>query len=258
MIADNDAPPAASPFLLYPAVDLQGGQAVRLSQGVKDASKVYFRDPLEPARQFVAAGAKVLHVVDLDGAFAGNPAHMKLLHQFADLGLFVEYGGGLRDPGQVAFALSSGPSRVVVGTRALDSRDFLKTVLERHGDRIAVGIDARDGKVATHGWVRTSAVDAHDFAREAVALGARVIIYTDIATDGMLTGPNLEAQEAMARLLPDDVTLIASGGVARLADIAHLRAIADRQPALKGVIIGRAIYEERIDLAEAIRQFQVA
>lgn len=256
MISMPDSTSRNNHFLLYPAVDLQGGKAVRLSQGKASDSKVYFDDPVEPARQFRQAGAKVLHVVDLDGAFRGNPQHMEILGSFADLGLFVEYGGGLRNTGQVAVALGSGPSRVVVGTRALEDEEFLKAILRDHGDRIAVGIDARNGKVATHGWVETSDVDAYDFADRAVGLGAKVLIYTDIATDGMLTGPNIEAQEAMASRLPGDVTLIASGGVSSLEDVGNLFAVHARCPQLKGVIIGRALYEGKLNLAEAIERYQ--
>ncbi len=250
-------PDTSSAFIIFPAIDIQGGQAVRLRQGKESDSTVYFKDPLEPAKNWKAAGSDCLHLVDLDGAFKGKPQTGHLLSDLADLGLFTQIGGGIRKMADVEAPLERGISRVILGTKALEDRSFLKSAIKAFPDRVAVGIDARDGKVATRGWVETSEVDALDFAKEVADLGVKTIIYTDISTDGMMTGPNLEAQEAMAGVLPEDAFLIASGGVSKLDDIGALADLGRRCPALKGVITGRALYDGTVDLAEAIQRYQV-
>lgn len=241
-------------FRIFPAIDLKGGRVVRLSQGREDRETVYFDDPLEPARKFREAGAAFLHVVDLDGAFRGLRENQGILEQLAGLGLFLQTGGGIRCGEDVERVLELGVSRVVLGTRALEAPEFVAEMVDRFGDQIAVGIDAKNGKVATRGWVDVSEKDAVDFAREVSALGVRALIYTDISTDGMLTGPNLDAQMAMAEALPADVELVASGGVSRAEDVDSLKALFRSNGNPQSVIIGRALYEGRLDLEEVVRR----
>lgn len=239
-------------FTLFPAIDIKGGRVVRLTQGRADMEKVYFEDPMEPARRWREAGCTHLHVVDLDGAFQGVPQNHAVLEQLAALGFFLELGGGIRSEKDIERVLALGVSRVVLGTAALEDRKFLEEAVRCHGERIAVGIDARDGKVATRGWVDVTETSAEDFAREVVELGVKCLIYTDIATDGMLTGPNLDAQEEMASILPAEVSLVASGGVASVEDLRNLREIFRRRGNPDSVIIGRAIYEEKFSMEEAL------
>ncbi len=239
-------------FRIFPAIDLKGGRVVRLSQGRKDRETIYFDDPLEPARRFREAGATNLHVVDLDGAFRGLRDNQGILEQLVGIGFFLQTGGGIRTVEDVERVLTLGVNRVVLGTRALEAPEFVAEMVDRFGERIAVGIDAKDGKVATRGWVDVSKKDAVDFAREVTGLGVRTLIYTDIATDGMLTGPNLNAQEAMGEALPTGVELIASGGVSRAEDVDSLKALFRSKGNPQSVIIGRALYEGRLDLKEVV------
>lgn len=250
----NERTNSPTEFRIFPAIDLKGGRVVRLSQGREDRETVYFDDPLEPARKFREAGAAFLHVVDLDGAFRGLRENQGILEQLAGLGLFLQTGGGIRCGEDVERVLELGVSRVVLGTRALEAPEFVAEMVDRFGDQIAVGIDAKNGKVATRGWVDVSEKDAVDFAREVSALGVRALIYTDISTDGMLTGPNLDAQMAMAEALPADVELVASGGVSRAEDVDSLKALFRSNGNPQSVIIGRALYEGRLDLEEVVRR----
>lgn len=240
-------------FTLFPAIDISGGRVVRLSQGRADQETVYFEDPLEPAHRWRKAGCTHLHVVDLDGAFRGEPQNHAVLEQLAALGFFLELGGGIRTEADIARVLERGVARVVLGTAALEDEAFLKNALQKYGAKIAVGIDAKDGKVATRGWVDVSEKTVETFAGEMVALGVQTLIYTDIATDGMLTGPNLQAQDAMARLLPPEVSLVASGGVSAVEDLQNLHAVFSRHQNPDAVIIGRALYEGRFTMEEALR-----
>lgn len=238
-------------FTIYPAIDIREGRCVRLNQGKADQETRYFEDPMEPGHLWKAAGASWLHVVDLDGAFQGQPQNLEVIGRLAGLGLKVQMGGGLRDLETVSRALDCGVSRVVIGTRACEDPEFLRSLVERFGaEKIAVGIDAKDGKVAVKGWVSVTAIEAEDLARTALAAGINTIIHTDIATDGMFTGPNLKAQKTLASI--PDIQVIASGGVSGLEDIAQLRALASEQPNLTGVIVGKALYDGRLDLREAI------
>lgn len=250
-LENNISPPSG--FQIYPAIDLKGGRVVRLTQGKADQETVYFQDPLEPAHAWKASGAKCLHVVDLDGAFQGVPQNQDVLQNLADLGFFLELGGGIRGEADIAHALSLGVNRVILGTKALEDPDFLKAAVAQFGSSVAVGIDAKDGKVATRGWVDVSKKDALEFGSEVASMGVGAIIYTDISTDGMLEGPNLEAQRAMAEALPDSVDLIASGGVSRAHDVEALRELHATHQNLKGVIIGRALYEKTLDLREVLK-----
>ena len=235
---------------IYPAIDLKGGRCVRLLQGQADQETVYSLKPAEVAASFLAAGSAWIHVVDLDGAFAGEPQNQLVVAEICSLGINVELGGGLRTRAAVDRVLGLGVRRAVIGTRAAESEAFVAELVAAYGDRIAVGIDAKDGQVAVKGWVATMGTSALDLAKRMDALGVATLIYTDIGTDGMLTGPNLAAQEAMASSVRAQV--IASGGVSSRADVVALQALSRRCPNLEGVIVGKAIYERRVDLADLL------
>jgi len=235
---------------IYPAIDIKGGRAVRLLQGRADRETVYAEDPTTVAASFLAAGGDWVHVVDLDGAFEGEPRNLEVIARIAATGLKVQLGGGLRSRERVEQVLAAGVSRVVIGTRAAESDAFIGELVAAHGDRVAVGIDAKDGQVAVKGWVETTGTPALDLARRMDGLGVSTIIYTDIGTDGMLTGPNLPAQEEMAATVKARV--IASGGVSRREDVAALAEIQKRRPNLDGVIVGKALYEGRVNLADLL------
>lgn len=236
---------------IYPAIDIKGGRCVRLTQGRADQETVYAENPADVAVQFKAAGAAWVHVVDLDGAFAGESKNLAAVQAIAALGMKVELGGGLRTREAVERALGLGVSRVVIGTKAAESEAFVAELVKAFGDRIAVGIDAKNGHVAVKGWVDTTATTALGMAQRMDALGVRTLIYTDISTDGMLTGPNIPAQEAMLKTVKCNV--IASGGISRQADVGTIQALAKNYSNLDGVIIGKAIYEKRVDLVEALK-----
>lgn len=236
---------------IYPAIDIKGGRCVRLTQGRADQETVYAENPADVAVQFKAAGAAWVHVVDLDGAFAGESKNLAAVKAIAALGMKVELGGGLRNREAVERALGLGVSRVVIGTKAAESEAFVAELVKAFGDRIAVGIDAKNGHVAVKGWVDTTTTTALGMAQRMDALGVRTLIYTDISTDGMLTGPNIPAQEAMLKTVKCNV--IASGGISRQADVGTIQALAKKYANLDGVIIGKAIYEKRVDLVEALK-----
>ncbi|EIQ00185.1 phosphoribosylformimino-5-aminoimidazole carboxamide ribotide isomerase [Opitutaceae bacterium TAV1] len=238
---------------IYPAIDIKGGRCVRLTQGRADQETVYFENPAEVAGQFRAAGSPWVHVVDLDGAFAGEPQNLAQVQAIAALGMKVQLGGGLRTRASVERALGLGASRVVIGTRAAESEEFVGELVQAFGEKIAVGIDAKNGQVAVRGWVSTTGTGALDLARRMSALGVRTIIYTDIGTDGMLTGPNLAAQQAMCEAVaPGKTGVIASGGVSRREDVAGLAGLARRHANLDGVIVGKALYEKRVELPDLL------
>ena len=224
---------------LYPAIDLMSGQAVRLRQGRAEEKTVYSDDPVAVAREWEARGGDWLHVVDLDAAFTGEQTNLEMARRMAGaVRIPVQMGGGIRDEDAIERALAAGISRVVIGTRAAAGDDFVERAVSRFGgDRIAVGIDARDGMVAVKGWTETTGVSALDLGRRAAAAGVAAIIYTDIATDGMLQGPNLAAMSEMVRSV--SAGIIASGGVSSAADLARLARI----EGLAGAIIGRALFD---------------
>ena len=235
-------------MLLLPAIDLMEGQAVRLRQGKADQKTVYSNDPAALARRWQEEGGDYLHVVDLDAAFSGRsgPANQAALRAILGaLTIPCELGGGLRDEETVRAALDLGVARVVIGTRAAEGMAFVAQLVQTFGsERIVVGIDARDGTVAVRGWTASAGRRALDVAREAEAAGVAAIIYTDIATDGMLTGPNYAELDAL--LAEINCPLIASGGVATAADVRQLAT----RPTLHGAIIGRALYEGTLCLAD--------
>ncbi len=237
-------------MIIYPAIDIKGGRAVRLLQGRADQETVYATNPAEVAATFKDAGSPWVHVVDLDGAFAGSPQNLERVQAIAATGLKVQLGGGMRDRETIERALSLGVSRVVIGTRAAESADFVAEMVQAFGEKIAVGIDAKDGRVAVKGWVDTTGTGAVELAQRMDAIGVRTIIYTDIGTDGMLTGPNFAAQEEMAGAV--SATIIASGGVSRREDVIGLAEIEKRRPNLGGVIVGKALYEKRVELGDLL------
>lgn len=235
-------------FEVIPAIDLQGGRCVRLVQGDFDRATVYGDDPAAIARCWQAAGATRIHVVDLDGAKEGGPRQLATVAEIVKaVSVPVQLGGGMRTVEDIEAALVVGVGRVIVGTRAIEAPEFVDQVLARFGERVGIGIDAKDGRVAVRGWVDVSDVDALDLARSMATRGVQTIVYTDIARDGMLIGPNVEAMRRMAEAVPQ-VGVIASGGVARLADVLELS-----RTGTVGVIVGKAIYTGNVDLAEAIR-----
>ncbi len=234
-------------MIVLPAIDLKGGKCVRLCQGRADAVTVYSDDPVDQARQWVAQGAAELHVVDLDGAFDGEPKHAAIISRIvAMLKIPVEVGGGLRTDEHIERLVAAGVTRAILGTRALQSVDLLHALVQRFGDVIAVGIDARDGFVQVKGWVETTGTRAVDLARQVDAAGVRTIIYTDTATDGMLRGPNLAAMNEMCRTVTCNV--IASGGVSAPEHVTALKALGC--PNLYGAIVGKALYDGKTTLAE--------
>lgn len=236
-------------FVIYPAIDIRGGKCVRLFQGDYAQETVYGESPQEVAKQWVEQGAKWLHLVDLDGAKAGQPVHAELVLSIARaVNVPVQIGGGIRTEGDVAAYLDGGVSRVIIGTAALENRDFMKQVLSRYGSKIAVGLDCRNGYVATRGWLETSDVKAEDLAKELVELGAETFIYTDISRDGTLTGPNVEEIVSLARATGKQV--IASGGVSVEQDLFALSAFANE--GVGGAIVGKALYTGAIDLAQTL------
>jgi phosphoribosylformimino-5-aminoimidazole carboxamide ribotide isomerase len=233
---------------IYPAIDLKNGQVVRLHQGRADAATVYGNDPAACARDWVGQGAQWLHVVDLDGAFSGEPRNWNCVRAIlAAVKIPVQFGGGLRTPEQITNALAMGVSRCVVGTKACEPA-FVKSLVAEFGEKVAVGIDARDGFVAVKGWIEKTSLPAVEFAQQISRLGVRTIIFTDIATDGALTGPNFKAISAVCSAV--DCNIIASGGVSTAADVRRLREL--KQPNLAGVIIGKALYDGRVQLKEVL------
>ncbi len=235
-------------MLLLPAIDLMNGEVVRLRQGKEDQKTVYSIDPASLARRWEEEGGDYLHVVDLDAAFSGHvlPVNRNALRAILDsVTIPVELGGGMRDEATIRAALDLGVARVVIGTRAAESMEFVGAMVQRFGsERVVVGIDAKAGMVAVKGWTENAGRQALELALEAEAAGVGAIIYTDIATDGMLTGPNfVELDQMLTRLT---CPLIASGGVATLADV---RSLASRGN-LYGTIIGRALYEGTLNLRD--------
>ncbi|HSB43290.1 MAG TPA: 1-(5-phosphoribosyl)-5-[(5-phosphoribosylamino)methylideneamino]imidazole-4-carboxamide isomerase [Methylomirabilota bacterium] len=236
-------------FEIVPAVDLKAGRCVRLVQGRADAETVFSDDPVAMARRWEASRARRLHVVDLDGAFAGRPAQTELVRaMIAAVRIPVQVGGGLRELAHVEAVLAAGARWAIVGTRAALDPAFLGRVCERFGEQVMVGIDAADGRVAVDGWTRVLELDAIALARDAAAAGAGGIVYTDIGRDGTQAGPNLWSTEAVARAA--GIPVFASGGVGSLDDIRQLATV----PELAGVIVGRALYSGAVDLAAALAE----
>jgi len=232
---------------LYPAIDLKDGRCVRLVRGDMDQATVYSDDPAAQARAFIAAGFSRLHLVDLNGAFAGKPVNAEAVRAIrAAIAAPIQLGGGVRDEPTVAAWLGAGIDRVVLGTLALRQPDLVRDLCKAHPGRIAVGIDARAGMVAVEGWAEQSTVPAVELAKRFEDAGAAAIIYTDIDRDGVLQGANVDAIAALAAAISTPV--IASGGVGTIADIAALRDV----PGVEGAIIGRALYDGRLTAQAAL------
>jgi len=239
-------------MLIIPAIDLRDGRCVRLKQGRKDDVTEYEGDPIEVAKGFQNQGAQWLHVVDLDGAFAeSNSTNRQKLKSIVEaVNVPVQFGGGLRRFTDVEQALQLGVSRVVIGTLAVESPEILRTLLDSFGsDRLAVGIDAKSDQVVIRGWEESQPISALDLARDVARAGVKRIIYTDVARDGMLDGPNFEMTRMMAHESGASVT--ASGGISSIEDIKSLKKLEDS--GVDSLIVGRAIYEKRFTLEEAIR-----
>ena len=239
---------------LYPAIDILGGNAVRLVRGDFDAKKVYDEDPLSAARGWVGAGAEYLHVVDLDGAKAGEPVNLDQLRRIAvAAGVPVQYGGGLRTAPAVADALEAGAARVILGTAAFADSELLGEVLAAHGpERVLVGVDVRGGQVATHGWLQSTGIQARDAFAELQRRGARHFVFTNVDHDGMLDGANRDEVVSVANATAEG-SLIFSGGIGALSDLQALAALRSELSlaSLSGVIVGTALYEQRFSVAEA-------
>jgi phosphoribosylformimino-5-aminoimidazole carboxamide ribotide isomerase len=236
--------------IILPAIDIKDGKCVRLYQGDYAQVTTYSADPVQVAQNWQSAGASWLHVVDLDGAAAGHPVNIELLTRMrVATSLRIELGGGMRSLAHIQHMLDLGIERVILGTAAIIDRGLLKEAVARWGERIAVGLDARDGRVAISGWRETSPVLATSLAVELCAAGVRRYIYTDIARDGALQGPNLDALREMQRAI--SCSLIASGGVRSLADLHALAALG-----IEGAIVGKALYTGGVDLAGAIREVE--
>ena len=236
---------------VIPAIDLRGGRCVRLTQGRKEDVKVYDANPVEVARDFARAGAQLIHVVDLDGAFAESSlSNRRVVEEIIrSAGVDVEFGGGMRTHRDVEEMIERGAARVVVGTLAVESPQIFGEILGKFGAKIAVGIDAREGKVLTRGWEKKEELSAIELAQRVASVGCERIIYTDVARDGMLGGVNIEQTCALAQQCGVRVT--ASGGVSSLADIERLKEVSDC--GVDSVIVGKALYEGRFTLQEALR-----
>ena len=231
---------------IYPAIDLYGGKAVRLFKGDYAQMTVYSDDPVSVARDFAAAGASHIHLVDLEGAKIGRPANLSTIAKIVETtGLFAEVGGGIRDMETVDSYLSIGVSRVILGTAAVKDPDFLKEALAKYGEKIAVGVDLKDGFVAIKGWTESSDLKAEDFFIQMQNLGIKTIICTDISRDGAMKGTNRELYRDLSAKF--DIDLIASGGVSSMEDV---KALAEMK--LHGAIIGKAYYIGAVDLKEAV------
>jgi phosphoribosylformimino-5-aminoimidazole carboxamide ribotide isomerase len=235
-------------MILLPAIDILAGKAVRLAKGDFASKTVYDADPLDAARRWVQGGARALHVVDLDGARTGSPANLEHVARIArDLDVPIQLGGGLRTIEAVVQARRAGAARVVLGTAAYRDVDFLDTVLAEHGDRVVVSVDARNGKLAASGWTEQTEIPAQSVIERLAARGVRRFVYSSIERDGMLGGPDVAAVKSIAGVVRG--SFIYSGGVSSLDDLRALAAL--RQVNLAGVIVGKALYEQRFTVSEA-------
>jgi phosphoribosylformimino-5-aminoimidazole carboxamide ribotide isomerase len=241
--------------ILFPAIDLKEGLAVRLEQGDMARATVFHRDPATQARAFEQQGFEYLHIVDLDGAFAGKPVNAEAVDRILEtISIPVQLGGGVRDTATIEGWLEKGVTRVIIGTAAVRDPPFVKQAARDYPGQIAVGLDARDAKVAVEGWAETSELSALEIAKRFEDVGVSAIVYTDIVRDGMLQGLNLDATIKLADAI--SIPVIASGGLASIEDIRRL--LAPRASKLDGAIAGRALYDGRLDAAEALRLIRAA
>ena len=234
-------------MIVIPAIDIKDGRAVRLRQGVAADTTVYAQDPVEVAKRFAAEGARRLHVVDLDGAFAGRSVHRELVGRIAALGVPLQVGGGVRDVESLVRLIELGVRWVILGTAATKDRGFLEEALNRFPDQVVIGIDARDGHVAVEGWTESAHMQPDDLARHVRDLGCRRVIYTNIATDGMLSGPDVDGLKLLTRV--GSIKLTASGGI---GDLSHIKLLKPLEAyGVDSCIVGKAFYEGTMDLAAA-------
>lgn len=238
-------------FIIYPAIDMRGGKCVRLLQGDYNQETVYGDSPFDMAKSFADAGAEWIHMVDLDGAKDGKRVNDRFVIEAAQkLGAKVQIGGGIRTEEDILHYLNNGVSRVIIGSVAVSNPEFAIEMIQKYGEKIAIGLDAKDGYVATHGWLDTSSVTAVELGKRLAEAGAETFIFTDIATDGMLSGPNLLAVEKLA--VETGKSVIASGGVSELADLRALKELVGK--GVSGAIVGKAIYEGRFTVPEALKE----
>jgi len=232
---------------IIPAIDLKGGQCVRLLQGREDAVTSYSNDPADMAKRWVSEGAELIHLVDLDGAFSGDQKNLESIKAIRNaVDVELELGGGIRDLERIDLLVTLGINRIILGTIAIENPALFEQAAEKYPGKVIVGIDAKDGNVAVKGWVEVTSTKAKELATDMARRGAAAIIYTDISRDGMMTGPNIPAMKEMVEHVP--IPVIASGGVSRMEDIFNL----DQIENLWGVITGKALYEGTVRLSEAI------
>lgn len=232
-------------MIIFPAIDLLDGKAVRLIKGDYGTARTYSNSPVDQAEAFRAAGAKQLHVVDLDGARSGRPHNGELIREIVkNAGMFVQVGGGIRDESGIEYYLSAGAGRVILGTAAVRDPDFLRRAINGYGDRVAVGVDVKDGYVAVQGWTELSDRSGGAFVSHLADIGVKTVIYTEISRDGMLAGADLTAYGKLSGM---NIDIIASGGISGLNEIAELKKMG-----IYGAIAGRALYEGRLDLSACI------
>jgi len=239
-------------MLIIPAIDLRGGKVVRLTQGKFNHQKIYSKDPLKVAKHWARAGAKLLHIVDLDGAATGKPKNLRVAKEIISrAGMPVEFGGGVREVKIIDELVKLGAERVVLGTKAVIDRAFLNKVFKKFGNRIIVSIDARQDKVLINGWQKGGfkAKGVLEFAKELKKIGFKQVIYTDVAKDGMLSGPNIKAIKELAK--ESGLSVIASGGISSLDDLRRLKRL--EKQGVAGVIVGKALYEGKFTLREALK-----
>lgn len=231
-------------MMIYPAIDIKDGRCVRLKQGKFDDITVYYENPAEAAVLWKAKGAKYIHIVDLDGALEGVPKNLEVIREIANgVDIPVQIGGGIRSRQTVDLLLSAGVRRVIVGTMAVKNRELLEELVKEYGDKIVVGIDAKDGKVAVEGWEEVSSIDSIELARELSTVGVKTVIYTDISKDGMMSGPNFEVYGELKE--KTELEVIASGGISSADDIKRLAAMG-----VDGAIVGKALYSGAIDFED--------
>jgi phosphoribosylformimino-5-aminoimidazole carboxamide ribotide isomerase len=235
-------------FDIIPAVDILDGKCVRLYQGKFDAETVYDASPLEAAERWVSLGAKWMHLVDLNGAKTGIQENLEIIREIIEsFKINCEVSGGVRTIETIEFLFACGAKRIIVGTRSVIDRQFVKSIVNKYGDRIAIGVDASGGRVATDGWTKVTDIDAKAFAKDLQDLGVKKIIFTDTSRDGALKGPNFDAIEDICASV--NIPIIASGGITSVSDIKKLKNI----PGVEGCIIGKALYEGKISLEDALK-----
>lgn len=238
-------------MIVYPAIDIKDGRGVRLFQGKETQVTVFARDPVLVAQKWQKDGAQIIHVVDLDGAFQGRPRNLEVVRRIIEqVDIPIQFGGGVREVGVLKELFDAGCAQVVLGTTVVEDPGFLKRALGMYGSRLLVGLDARDGKIAVEGWKKTTDRTVLDVAQEVQELGVCRLVYTDIERDGAMVGPNVDAVRALAEAIP--IPIIASGGISSLEHIGALKGL--ESLGVEGVIVGRALYEKRFTLGQAIKE----